>query len=354
MRKVSLALAALLVLTGCAREAADTAVEGPQDVPSPSASGTSEARSGLLDALAEVSGEGPAAAYVEYGEPAWWRGLGAGGGSGDGRRWLPATGSGLGSLAHSAAALPKVTGMTPEAGTRAIAIGVPPKQAFRIDGGVDAGAVRAKLKALGAKPRRLGGHDGLSFAPGAEIDTSRVIVPGVTNQLNQVVVTDTMVATASAPGPLAAVLGGGSSLADSPGHAAVAGCLGDVAAATIMAPSAPGAVTLYGVGLRRPAGLDDRPVNVICVLPSASAATDVERALTTRLTAAGNLRDGGTYGRYASEVAHDRTGSGERTVLRSVLTLNDTADVLFATQLMYKGELESLTDPSLAGAPRSR
>ncbi|MGP3916512.1 hypothetical protein [Nonomuraea sp. 10N515B] len=341
MRRVGVALAALLVLTGCAREAAD---ERPQGAPSPSASGTSgTTRNRLLGALADVSGEGPAAAYLEYGEPAWWRRFG---GSGDRRRWLPAAGSGLGSLAHAAAALPKTTGMTPEAGARAIAIGVPPQQAFRFDGGVDPGAVRAKLAALGGKPGRLGGHDGFSFAPDAEMDLSRTIAPGVTNQLNKVVVTDTTVATATATGPLAAVMGSGPSLADSPGHAAMAACLGDVAAATIMAPSVPGSVTLYGVGLRRPAGLGDRPVNIICVLPSASAAAEVEQSLTTRLTPTANTRNGGAYGDYAAEIIHDRFVADGRTVLRTVLTLNDKTDVLFVNRLLYQGELEALSNPA--------
>jgi hypothetical protein len=343
MRRVGAALAALLVLTGCAREAAGERPRGA-GASSPAASGTSRAGSGLLDALADVSGDGPAAAYLEYGEPAWWRGFG--GDSGDGRRWRPAAGSGLGSLAHAAAVLPKVTGMTPEAGERAIAIGVPPRQAFRFDGGVRPGAVRAKLAALGGKRERLGGHDGFSFARGGDLDLARAIVPGVTNQLNKVVVTDTMVATASAAGPLAAVLGGRPALADSPDHATVAGCLGDVAAATIMASSAPRAVTLYGVGLRRPAGPHDRPVNVICVLPAASAATEVEQALTTRLTPTASTRDGGAYGDHASAIAHDRVRDGGRTVLRAVLTLNDEADVLFANRLLYQGELEALSDPS--------
>ncbi|MEV4170709.1 hypothetical protein [Nonomuraea sp. NPDC049709] len=55
------------------------------------------------------------------------------------------------------------------------------------------------------------------------------------------------------------------------------------------APPAPGAVRLYGVGLRRtavPQGPDDQAVNVICVPPSGSAATGVERALTGGLTPA--------------------------------------------------------------------
>ncbi|GAA4923629.1 hypothetical protein GCM10023334_027950 [Nonomuraea thailandensis] len=320
-----MALTALLVLTGCTQQPGE---------------------GGLLDAMATVSAQGPAAAYFEYGEPGWWRDLGVKAGSGEARRWLPAVSSGLGPLAAAAEALPKATGMTPAAGRRAISIGVPPQQALRWDGDVEADTVRTKLTTLGAKPRRFGEHEGLSFAPGNEIDLSRMIVPGVTNQLNQVVTTDTLVAAASAPEPLAAVLGGESTLADNPPHAAMAACLGDVAAATIMAPSRPGAVTLYGVGLRRPAGLTDRPVNVICVVPAASSATDVERALTTRLTPSGNTRDGGTYGKYAPEIVHDRISSDDHTALRAVLTLSDTTNVMFANQMLYRGELETLTGPS--------
>ncbi|GAA4525940.1 hypothetical protein GCM10023096_58750 [Nonomuraea ferruginea] len=325
VRKTSVALMALLVLTGCTQQAGED---------------------GLLDAMASVSGEGPAAAYFEYGEPAWWRDLGVDAGSGGDRRWLPAAVSGLGSLGAAWQTLPQATGMAPATGTRAISIGVPPQQAFRFDGDVDSDAVRTKLTALGAKPRTMGGHEGLSFSPGAEIDLSRLIVPGLTNQLNQVVVTDSLAAAASTPGPLEAVLGGERTLADNPAHAAVAACLGDVAAATIMAPSPSGAVTLYGVGLRRPASLDDRPVNVICVLPSAPAAADVERALTSRLTPEGKMRDGGTYGTYAPEIAHDRITSDDHVVLRAVLTLSGTKTVMFANQMLVRNELQGLINSS--------
>ncbi|MFF0774508.1 hypothetical protein ACFYUK_36865 [Nonomuraea wenchangensis] len=323
MRKIGVALTALLVLTGCGQNAGE---------------------GGLKDAMAAVSGEGPAAAYFEYGEPAWWRDLGVKPGADQSRRWLPASVSGLGSFASAAAALPEATGMTPTAGTRAISIGVPPQQAFRFDGDVDADAVRKKLTAHGAKPREMGGHEGLSFSPGDEIDLARTIVPGVTNQLNQVVVTDSLVATASAPDPLTAVLGGETTLADKPAYAAMASCLGDVAAATIMT-SPIKTVTLYGVGLRRPADLNARPVNVICVLPAASAAADVERALTTRLVPTGTMGDGGTYDKYAPEIAHDRVSSDDHTVLRAVLTLNDTTNAMFANQLLVRGDLQTLTKP---------
>jgi hypothetical protein len=113
-----------------------------------------------------------------------------------------------------------------------------------------------------------------------------------------------------------------------------------------MTPSTPGPVTLYGVGLRRPAGLADRAVNIICVLPSASAATEVEQSLTTRLTPTASTRNGGAYGDYAAQITHDRAPADGRSVLRGVLTLNDKTDVLFVNQLLYQGELEALSDPS--------
>ncbi|MGI5270260.1 hypothetical protein ACQEUU_13995 [Nonomuraea sp. CA-218870] len=325
MRKVSVALTALLVLTGCGQRAGD---------------------SGLMDAMAAVSGDGPAAAYFEYGEPAWWRDLGVKAGAGEARRWLSAASSGLGGLAVVAEALPEATGVTPGASTRAISIGLPPRQAFRFDGDVDADAVREKLTALGAKPREMGGHEGLSFFPGAEMDPSRAIVPGVTNQLNQVVVTDSLVAAASTPDVLTTALGGAPALADKPEYAAMAACLGDVAAATMMTPSpAGGAVTLYGVGLRRPAGLNDRPVNVICVLPAASAAAGVERALTTRLTPTGSMSNGRTWGEHAPEITHDRVSSDDHTVLRAVLTLNGTTNAMLANHMLIRGDLQALTAP---------
>ncbi|GAA5087198.1 hypothetical protein HNP84_006962 [Thermocatellispora tengchongensis] len=252
--------AAVLILTGCA--------EQPVTTPP-------------LEAMGEAAGDGPAAAYFEYGEPAWWRALGVTIGSGEqpasgtepGRRRLPATGSDSGEPARAGVELPQVTGVAPYAADRMIAIGVPPNLAFRFDGGFEAKAVRAKLEGLGAKPRRIGDHDGLSFAPGTDVDLAKLPVPvtGVHNQFNQIVVTDSTVATAPVPEPITAVLGGERSLADRPEHAPVADCLGDVAAATITAPQNPGTVALYGVGLRRPANLDEQPVNVICALPIPSA-----------------------------------------------------------------------------------
>jgi hypothetical protein len=46
----------------------------------------------------------------------------------------------------------------------------------------------------------------------------------------------------------------------------------------------------------------------------------VSVALTSMLTPAGNTRDGGTYGKPAPEIAHDRVSSDDHTVLRAVLT----------------------------------
>ncbi|MFF3438426.1 hypothetical protein [Streptosporangium sp. NPDC002721] len=309
----------------------------------------------LLDAMADVSGDGPAAAYFEYGEPARWSELGVSAGSGGAaeRRWLPATAWGLGGLAPAAAGLPGVTGVAPLAAERAITIGVAPGQAFRFDGGVREDVIRSRLEGLGATPRRVGGHDGLSFAAGADVNPLRPPVPvsGVTNQFNQVVVTGTTVAVAPDTGPLAAVLGGGRSLAGSGDHAAVGACLGDVAAATVTASQGSGAVTLYGVGLRRPASPGERPVNVICVLPRPASVAAVGRTFGARLTTAATSRGGRAFGEFAGEIAHDEVRHGDRTVLRATLTLTGTPSALFAAQLLQRGELPFLADPSAPGDP---
>ncbi|MEU6711695.1 hypothetical protein ABZ897_09475 [Nonomuraea sp. NPDC046802] len=341
MRKICAGLAAALILTGCAEE--------------PSAT------SPLLEAMGEVAAEGPAAAYFEYGEPTSWRALGVTIGSGEqpasgtdrGRRWLPAIGSGSGELTRAGVELPQATGVDPYAADRAIAVGVPPNLAFRFDGGFEAKTVRAKLERLGAKPRRIGDHNGLSFAPGADVDLANLPVPvsGVTNQFNQVVVTDATVATAPVPEPITAVLGGERSLAERPEHAAVAECLGDVAAATITAPQAPDAVALYAVGLRRPANLQEQPVNVICVLPVPSAVPAVKKTFTTGLTPAATSRDGKRFGELAREITHDEVRSGEHTVLRATLKLTDTSHVLLAAQMLQRGELQFLADPTRPADP---
>ncbi|MFG1878343.1 hypothetical protein ACGFIV_26190 [Sphaerisporangium sp. NPDC049003] len=329
MRMIGSGLAAVLILAGCAEERAETR---------------------LLDAMGEVSGNGPAAAYFEYGEPAWWNKLGVTVGSDKepGRRWLPAVTSGSGDLVNAGTELPEATGVSPYAGDRAIAIGVAPNVAFRFDGGFKAEVVRAKLEGLGAKPRRIGDHDGLSFAPGADVSLAKLPVPvrGVTNQFNQVVVTDSTVATAPVIEPLVAALGGESSLAESPNHAAMGACLGDVAAATITAPQTPGAVALYGVGLRRPANLEERAVNVICVLPVPSAGSAVKKTFTTGLTAAAMSREGKTLGELTEEITHDEVRSGDHTVLRATLKLTDTTYVLLAAEMLRDAKLQSLADPT--------
>ncbi|MGJ6965139.1 hypothetical protein ACSDR0_24830 [Streptosporangium sp. G11] len=362
MRKAGAGLVAVLILAGCAeapataREPAKTrkpAAQRSTKTQKPGASGEPVTR--LLDAMAAVSGDGPAAAYFEYGEPARWSELGvtAGSGGAAGRRWLPATAWGFGELAPAAAGLPGVTGVAPLAADRAIAIGVAPGQAFRFDGGAKESVVRSRLEGLGAAPRRIGGHDGLSFAPGADVNPLRPPVPvsGVTNQFNQVVVTGSTVAVAPGTGPLAAVLGGERSLAGSEDHAAVGACLGDVAAATVTASQGSGAVTLYGVGLRRPANLGDRPVNVICVLPRQASVAAVKESFGTRLTTAATSRGGRAFGEFAGEITHDEVRRGDRTVLRATLTLTATPSVLFAAQLLQRGELPFLADPAAPGDP---
>ncbi|WP_067185662.1 hypothetical protein [Microtetraspora niveoalba] len=314
-------------------------------------------RSGLAEAMAQVSGDGPAATYFEYGDTAHWREIGAVTLRGPRRDevwgpvtsgvWASALGSGLGDLALSAAtSLPERTGIDLYGADHVVTIGLPPNRAVRADGEFDAEAIDGKLSWIGAKPRDIGGHDGLTLAPDLAVEMDGVQTKfGLLNQLNQVVVTGTTVAAGPGAQAVAAALGGGRSLADRPAHAAVAECLGGVVSALLYTPRAAGEVELYGVGLRRPEKLSDRPVNVICVLARTASARKVGDTFAARLTTAAATAGGRPFGRMAERIEHDTVESGGRRVSRATLTLSGDTPASFAWQLALRNELDALTRP---------
>ncbi|MFI7533486.1 hypothetical protein [Streptosporangium sp. NPDC049376] len=307
--------------------------------------GGSEEGQGLRQAMARLDASGPAATYLEYGDMAHWRKLGVvtDKGPGQDKRWRAAVGSGFGDLAVSGDRLAEATGLNVFAANQAVNIGVPPKTAIRVEGALDASGISAKLTSMGAKPREIGGQEGLSLAEDNMIDMKGPQSGlGLINQLNQVVVTDSALVAGAAAEPVAAALGTGSSLAENSDHAAVADCLGDVVSAIVMAPTQPGGVVLYGVGLRRPASTADKAVDVVCVLPRAAEVGKVfkERLTTTAVVAGKPLSDS------VETVAHDDVSSGDRTVHRALLTVKPDGPVLMANQLLIRRDLERLADPA--------
>ncbi|WP_271220228.1 hypothetical protein [Streptosporangium carneum] len=305
---------------------------------------------GLRQVMARLDASGPAAEYLEYGDMAHWRSLGVvtEKGPGQDRRWRVAVTAGFGDFGVNGTRIAESTGLNVFAADQGAVFGVPPKSAIRVEGNLDSGDIRGKLTALGAKPREIGGQEGLSFDEDNKINLSGPQTKlGLINQFNQVVVTDSALVAGAAAGPVAAALGDGPSLADSPDHAAVADCLGDVVSAIVMAPAQPGGVTLYGVGLRRPAGTADKAVNVVCVLPRIAG---VGKTFKDRFTTTAKL-GGKPLGDLVEAVAHDDVKSGERTVHRAVMTVKPDGPVMLANQFLVRGELAALADPAAPANP---
>ncbi|MGV9308257.1 hypothetical protein ACWDLG_33210 [Nonomuraea sp. NPDC003727] len=307
---------------------------------------TSLPGSGLREVMGRLSADGPAATYLDYGDMAHWRALGVvtADGLGDDRRWLAAVGYGFGDLASRIDLLPERTGIKAFATDRAVSVGRPPDTAVRMEGGLDAAAISEKLTALGAKPRTIGGQEGLTFAPDHEIRQTRLTAElGLVTQLNQVVVTRSALVAGAAAAPVAAALGGGgSSLDDRPEHVAVAECLGDVVTATVFAPQQPAGVSLYGVGLRRPAGPGDQAVNVVCVLPRIA---EVTQTFTSRFTLQAQV-GGKPLAQLADKVEHDEVRSGDLTVRRATVTIKQGGPVTLVHQMLQRVELSRLADPA--------
>ncbi|GGS67431.1 hypothetical protein GCM10010156_27970 [Planobispora rosea] len=352
MRRIGVfLLAGGLFATGCSGGDGDPRSGGKPGARTASAAPTASApaATGLRAAMAEVSGEGPAALHFEYGDLAHWRDIGLATDQGPGRdkTWLPVIGYGLGELVRAGRPLTERTGITPYAADHAVSIGVPPDTAVRIDGGVDVEAIKTKLTVLGGRPGKIGDHDGLSLADDHALDPDGPLIDlGLVNQLNKVVVTGSTVAVGSAAAPVSAVLGGERSLVDVSAHAAVADCLGDVVTAVLTVPQGSGAVALYGVGLRRPASPGDTPVNVICVAPRSGAITAVRQALTAELTTAAPTTQGTRYGDHAEEIEHDEVVRGDFTVLRATLALAPGTPASFVHRMLLTRDLEAVADPT--------
>ncbi|MFC4061101.1 hypothetical protein ACFOWE_22605 [Planomonospora corallina] len=373
MRRIAVSLAAAgLVLSGCSGgeavpgrpSAAPAPPSGlpstvPSTAPSPAASPSGDGQEstgssssgrdeGLREAMAAVSGSGPADLYFEYGAPGHWRELGVltARGAEEGP-WASSVLYGMSDLS-TAPLLAERTGIDPFAADRAITIGHQPDRSVRLDGGVDAGTVRRRLTERGAERAKIGGRDGLVLArdrAAGSVDRLRDI--GVLNLLNKVVVTGSTIAMGTASGPLTAAFGGPDSLAGSPSHAAVADCLGgNLVNAVILREKESAAVALYAVGLRRPVFPEDTPVNVVCVLPRDGFAAEVKKTFTGRLTTTAKTLQGESYGKYAYAIEHDEVASGGFTALRATLRIAPGGRADLAHRMLADGNLEAAADPA--------
>jgi len=159
----------LVALAGCG---------GSDDPPSP-AGGTA-----LEQSLASVKAGDAAKAYFEWGDTARLAdlaGLPPDGGEAKGDdRFLRVATVGFGNLAPTADELPKLLGIHPFGADTATTIGSAPRVTTRLAGaGVDADAADAKLRAAGAKPVSVDGHDLLALGEEGNAGVDRLDEFGV-------------------------------------------------------------------------------------------------------------------------------------------------------------------------------
>lgn len=247
-----------------------------------SGGGSDTSDGGLADALGSVSVSAGVPKTVSYGDIARLRELGVIDATKDtmNPQWNHVTGVGFDELADVSVILKTAIDLDVFTADRAVTVGEPPATAVRIDGAIDADAVTAKLKALGAKPRSFDGIDGLSFGDDNTIDPDSKVARQlhVLNALDQVVVTSDHFAASPNSAALSAALGRGDSLLDAPHFQQIAGCLGDVVAAVISTPSHPQNSAVIAVGVRAPGSLTKDHEEVVCSAPADGKTAAVQTA----------------------------------------------------------------------------
>jgi hypothetical protein len=154
----------------------------------------------------------------------------------------------------------------------ALSVGLPPNDALEARGGVQPAALRAALLKLGAKPGTVAGHAGLVWGAEGSLHLSNPPATGpglgTLGEYDRTVLEQGLVVAGRHSAPVGDLLGEGSAtFASNPVITAAADCLGDVVAA--YGTDSHG--TELAVGVRRPAGSAQAPVEVICAVPSGSA-----------------------------------------------------------------------------------
>lgn len=296
-----------------------------------SSSGLTPERTALAAAMDSVSGSGPASTYFEFGDLAAMRRLHMSTATGPGtgkpaQRWQRIVGLGSSQLAQYSRLLPQYTALRIFAADRAVTIGQPPNTAIRLDGAINAAAIRRKLVALGAKPRAFGDTTGLSFGADNSVHLNSPLASELylVNQLDQVVVDKHRFAASPNAATIEKALDGGKSLLATGDEAKLADCLGDVIAAVIVAPTKDARTTLIGVGYPRPASATGVAHEVLCADPAAGQQQAVRDAFKRQLAPSATdparqvpLRS------YVSSTAVPQAGS----MVQAVLTLRDSAPV---------------------------
>lgn len=314
---------------------------------SQSTSGT-PAQSALAQAMDSVSGSGPAAAEFAYGDLAGFRELGvlrtSSGEVNVDKRWQLVVGIGTNTLVSHASALSDTTGIDVLSYDTAVHIGTPPDTAIKLTGEVPVETIRSKYTEHGAQARTFGQSQGLSLAADDQVDLAHALVPGLTSQLNQLVLNESTVVLSPNSASLQAALGeSGDSLLDTGSYEKVAGCLGDVLVAMIVHPNEADAVRTVAVGVRVPAS-GDKPAEVhevLCAVPAKGKSSHVLDAMKSTLSP--SATDPVTK-RPLSQFISASSVTTRGSLVQAVLTLKADAPVGFLINGVLSGQSERWVD----------
>ena len=212
--------------------------------------GSDDADTALRDALAKVAATDATRTYVEYGDVTLLDKLTEGGGE-QGKRFLSVLGYGFSQLASTSQILAEELRFDPRKMTGAVQAGEPPRTAGLLWGEYDVAAVEKVLAARDIPAEEDAGGKRWTSGKDRELQLDGPLA-GIAraSELNVIRTADDTFAYAPARAGVDAVTEpGDDTLADDPVMHRLSGCLGEVAAAVLVAPS-DADPTAYGVGVR--------------------------------------------------------------------------------------------------------
>jgi hypothetical protein len=252
-----LTLVAALLLACCAGCSGDDGASG--------SGGSDDADTGLRDALAKVAATDATRTYVEYGDVTLLGPLTEGGGE-QGKRFVTVFGYGFSQLATTSQLLADQLHFDPRKMAGAVQAGEPPETAGLLWGDYDVAAVEKVLADRDIPAEDDAGGKRWTSAKDRELQLDGPLA-GIarTSELNVIRTADGTFAYAPARAGVDAVTEpGDDTLADDPVMHRLSGCLGEVAAAVLVAPSDEDP-TAYGVGVR--VTEDGTATEVACLAP---------------------------------------------------------------------------------------
>lgn len=263
-------------------------------------SGGASGGTGLEAALARVSDSANNQSSIYYDNTAELVSLAGTSLSAEAKSFGALRGTGAPNLVSYLGTLTRDTGINLFGESYAITAGLPPASVTLVADGQDGSQVTGKMTKLGWKK----GADGTLASP--PLSTASTDTAEYTISMRKVEAADSDVLFGGASADLGQIGSpSGSTLADDPGIKALAGCLGNVVAATMYSGRYAGIKadpTEVAVGISQPAKASDAPHAVVCVSWPTQSAADTYEANVRKVLATGlSLR---TAERYSSLLRH--------------------------------------------------